>query len=89
MFHDFIETFMQVYIDGIIIKSSSKNGHLDHLRHSFKRMGEHGLKMNPLKCTFGVHVGDFMGFLVHKKGIEINQNKIKAIFDSKPPSNKK
>lgn len=32
MFHDFIETFMQVYIDDIVIKSSSGNGHLGHLR---------------------------------------------------------
>lgn len=31
MFHDFIKTFMQVYIDDIVIKSSSKDGHLDHL----------------------------------------------------------
>lgn len=31
MFHDFIETFMQVYIDDIVIKSSSENGHLGHL----------------------------------------------------------
>lgn len=44
MFHDFIENFMQVYIDDIVIKSSSKNGHLDHLRHSFERMSKYGLK---------------------------------------------
>lgn len=31
MFHDFIETFMQVQIDDIVVKSSSKNCHLDHL----------------------------------------------------------
>lgn len=48
MFHDFIETFMQVYIDGIVIKSSSENGHLDLLRQLFKRMRKIGLKMNPL-----------------------------------------
>lgn len=31
MFHDFIETFKQVYIDDIVIKSSPRNGHLGHL----------------------------------------------------------
>lgn len=72
MFHNSIETFMQVYIDDIIIKSSSKNGHLDHLRQSFERVRKYGLKMNPLKCVFGVHVGDLLGFVVHKKGIETN-----------------
>src|ERR1044072_5309029 len=89
IFHDFIETFMQVHIDDVVIKSSSKNGHLDHLRQAFERMRKHGLKMNPLKCSFGVVAGDFLGFVVHKKGIEINQNKTKAIFNTNPPSNKK
>ncbi|KAK2455906.1 hypothetical protein QL285_003321 [Trifolium repens] len=89
MFHDFIDTFMQVYIDDIIIKSSSEDSHLVYLRQSFKRMREHGLKMNPLKCAFCVHAGDFLGFVVHNKGIEINQNKTKAILETKPPSTKK
>ncbi|XP_050920040.1 uncharacterized protein LOC127137641 [Lathyrus oleraceus] len=34
-------------------------------------------------------VGDFLGFVVHKKGIEINQNKTKAIMKTKAPSTKK
>lgn len=45
--------------------------------------------MNPLKCAFGVHADDFLGFVIHKKGIKVNQNKIKAIFNTKHPSNKK
>src|SRR3954464_8286096 len=89
MFHDFIDKFMQVYIDDIVIKSNSENGHLDHLRQSFERMRKYGLKMNPLKCAFGVHEGDFLGFVVHKKGIEINQNKTKAILELKAPETKK
>ncbi|KAK2456610.1 hypothetical protein QL285_003960 [Trifolium repens] len=89
MFHDFIDTVMQVYIDDIIIKSSSEDSHLLYLRQSFERMRKHGLKMNPLKCVFCVHAGDFLGFVVHKKGIEINQNKTKAILETKPPSTKK
>jgi hypothetical protein len=71
IFHDFIETFMQIYIDDIIVKSVSGKSHIDHLRLSFERMRRHGLKMNPLKCTFCVQAGDLLGFTVHKKGIEI------------------
>lgn len=89
MFHEFIETFMQFYIDDIVIKSSSESCHLGLLRQSFQRMRKCGLKMNPLKCVLCVHAGDFLGFLVHKKGIEISQNKMKAIVDLKPPSIKK
>jgi len=32
MFHDFIEKFMQVYIDDIVVKSSLEDDHLNHLR---------------------------------------------------------
>ncbi|XP_050890420.1 uncharacterized protein LOC127095832 [Lathyrus oleraceus] len=36
-----------------------------------------------------MQAGDFLGFVVHKKGIEINQNKTKAIMETKAPSTKK
>src|ERR1051325_4326283 len=89
IFHDFIKSFMQIYIDDIIVKSVSDEDHLKHLSQSFERMRKHGLKMNPLKCAFFVQAGDFLGFVVHKKGIEINLNKMKAIMEIKPPSTKK
>ena len=89
IFHDFIETFMQIYIDDIVLKFVSGRTHMDHLRQSFKRMRRYGLKTNPLKCAFGVKAGDFLGFVAHKKGIKINQNKTKAILEAKAPTNKK
>ena len=45
--------------------------------------------MNPLKCAFGVAPVNFMGFIMHKKGIAIDQNKAKAIVEASPPTNKK
>lgn len=66
MFHDLIETFIQVYNDDTFIKSSSKNEHLDHLRQSFERIRKYELKLNPLKCAFGVNSSIFFGFVVHK-----------------------
>lgn len=45
--------------------------------------------MNPLKCALCVSAGDLLGFMVHKKGIKINQNKMKAILDTEPPTTKK
>ena len=35
--------------------------------------------MNPNKCAFGVSVGQFLGFMVHERGIEISQKTISAI----------
>lgn len=89
IFHDFIKTFMQIYIDDLLVKFVSAKNYIDHLRQSFNRMRKHGLKMNPLKCAFCVKEWDFLGFMVHKKGIKINQNKTKAIMEAKVPSTNK
>lgn len=54
MFHDYIGDFVEVYIDDIVIKSSSFEAHLAHLGKIFERMYRHQLKLNPLKCAFAV-----------------------------------
>nr|KYP40046.1 Retrovirus-related Pol polyprotein from transposon opus [Cajanus cajan] len=87
-----VETMIDVvavYIDDIVIGSKRKVDHIQHLKLSFGRMRKHGLKMNPLKCVFSVSAGDFLGFVVHQKGIEIDKNKTREIMETKPPSNKK
>ena len=45
--------------------------------------------MNPLKCAFGVTSGKFLGFIVHHRGIEIDQSKIRAIQEMPEPKNLK
>ena len=76
---------MEVYIDDIMVKSKRANEHVDHLRKCFERMRHHQLKLNPLKCAFGVHAGNFLKFLVHQRGIEVDHNKAKAIALANAP----
>ena len=89
IFHDIIGKYMEVYIDDIVIKSQDFDEHLKNLEQTFIRIRKHQLKMNPLKCVFGVTAGNFLRFLVHNRGIELDKNKAKAILQAKPPSNKK
>jgi hypothetical protein len=49
---------------------------------------KHGLEMNPNKCAFGVSARQFLGFMIHKRGIEVGQKSIKAIDEAVPPTNK-
>ena len=89
IFHDMIGKQMEVYIDDVIVKSQSDDQHLRDLRAAFERMRAHSLKMNPLKCGFGVSAANFLGFMVHRKGIELDRNKTKAVLEARPPTNKK
>ncbi|KAM1529739.1 hypothetical protein ACFX1Z_018910 [Malus domestica] len=45
--------------------------------------------MNPAKCTFGVSADNFLGFLVHHRDIEVDENKARAIIDAPHPTTKK
>ncbi|XP_050217499.1 uncharacterized protein LOC126668337 [Mercurialis annua] len=45
--------------------------------------------MNTLKCAFGVSAGNFLGFLVYQRGVEIDKNKARAIINAEPPKTKK
>ena len=89
IFHDMLGHHMEIYIDDIVVKSKKAIEYVNHLRKSFERMRLHQLKLNPLKCAFGVQVGNFLGFLDHQRGVKVNQNKNKAIISTKAPQNKK
>ncbi|CAL9012923.1 unnamed protein product, partial [Prunus brigantina] len=89
IFHDLIGRTVEVYIDDVVVKSPSKADHTGHLRQAFNRMRAHGLKMNPKKYAFGVTAGNFLGFLVHQRGIEVDKNKATAIMAAPPPRTKK
>ena len=72
-------------IDDLAVKSKKKNSHLDDLRKVFERLRKFKLRMNPLKCFFGVSSGKFLKFVVSKGGIELDPIKVKAIIEIPPP----
>jgi hypothetical protein len=79
IFHDLLGVLMEVYIDNMVVKSVGFEEHVTDLKLSLERMKKYGLQMNPLKCTFRVTSGRFLGFLVHEHGIQINPKKIEPI----------
>ena len=83
IFHDMLSHHMEVYIDNIVVKSKRASENVDHLRKSFERMRHHQLMLNPLKCAFGANAGNCLGFLVHQRGIEVDQNKAKLLLQLK------
>ncbi|KAE8678980.1 hypothetical protein F3Y22_tig00111402pilonHSYRG00591 [Hibiscus syriacus] len=90
LFHDMMHKEIEVYVDDMIAKSKTEEEeHIQNLRKLFQRLRKYQLKLNPAKCTFGVTSGKLLGFVVSKKGIEIDPDKVKAIQDLPPPNTKK
>ncbi|KAE8735344.1 No pollen germination related 2 [Hibiscus syriacus] len=89
LFHDMMHKEIEVYVDDMIAKSRTEEEHIQNLRKLFQRLRKYQLKLNPAKCTFGVTSGKLLGFVVSKKGIEIDPDKVKAIQDLPPPNTKK
>ena len=87
MFQKQIGASMEVYIDDMLVKSTTAELHINHLSEAFQILREYNMKLNPAKCAFGVSAGKFLGFIVNNRGIEANPDKIKAVLDMPPPSN--
>uniref|UniRef100_A0A2N9GEB7 RNA-directed DNA polymerase n=1 Tax=Fagus sylvatica TaxID=28930 RepID=A0A2N9GEB7_FAGSY len=77
------------YVDDIVVKSKRREDHLGILRKVFDRCRLYKLKLNPLKCAFGVFAGKFLGFLVYNRGIDVDLAKASAIATMKAPTSHK
>ena len=86
MFQKQIGTTMEVYIDDMLVKSTTADLHITHLSETFQILRNYNMKLNPAKCAFGVSAGKFLGFIVNHRGIEANPDKIKALLDMPSPT---
>ena len=48
-----------------------------------------GLRLNPVKCTFGVKSRKLLGFVISQKGIEVDLDKVKEILEMPKPRTEK
>ena len=88
IFHDMMHKEVEVYVDDVIIKSKTQVDHVYDLRKFFERLRKYNLKLNPAKCAFGVPSGKLLGFIISRRGIELDPAKVKSIRELPPPKNK-
>jgi len=69
-----------------VVKSKRREEHFHVLRKVFKRCRAFKLRMNPLKYSFRVSSGKFLGFQVHSRGIDVDSTKATAIATIRPPA---
>ena len=72
MFADYLGNIIEVYINGMLIKSLHAKQHVDHLRQAFEVLQKYNMKLNPTKGSFGVVSGKFLDYMVAQRGIEAN-----------------
>ena len=80
---------IEVYIDDMVVKSKIVSEHIGDFTYIFKILREHKLLLNASKCSFGVGLGKFLGYMVTHRGIEVNPDQVKAINSLQPPWNPK
>ena len=88
IFHEIIGKIVEIYIDDVVVKSKGHREHIADLHKALECTRKHGLKINPNKCAFGVSAGQFLGFMVHERGIEISQKDIATINKVVSPETK-
>ncbi|WVZ13820.1 hypothetical protein V8G54_011386 [Vigna mungo] len=84
---DCIGKFVVVYFDDILVYSQDLHNHGKQLRIVLTILRTNKLFANLDKCTFCVDSVIFLGFVVNKKGVHVDPEKIKAIQDWPPPKN--
>ncbi|RDY13002.1 Retrovirus-related Pol polyprotein from transposon gypsy, partial [Mucuna pruriens] len=89
LFYDMMHKNVKVYVDDMIAKSKTDKEHIRDLRKLFERLRKYEFRLNPAKCTFGVKSRKLLWFVVSKKGIEVDLDKVKAIQEMSPPQTKK
>ena len=76
---------MEVYVDDMLVKSREAKTHLTDLQEAFDTLRRYKMKLNLAKCLFGVSSGKFLGFMVSRRGIEVNPENVKVILDMISP----
>jgi len=89
MFEPQLGKSIEVYINDVVVKSKVVSEHVRDLGDIFEILRKHKLHLNASKCSFGVGLGKFLGYMVTHSGIEVSPDQIKAVNSLQSPQNPK
>jgi hypothetical protein len=81
----FIGKFVVVYFGDIVVYNKNLDEHIEHLKCVFDVLRYEKLYANYKKCTFCMENVVFLGYVVGTKGIEVDEEKVKAIQEWPTP----
>jgi hypothetical protein len=75
----------KAYIDDVVIKTQEDEGLISDLAETFNNRRKFKMKLNPEKCTFGMPSEKLLGYMVSRRGIDLNPEKVLTITKMKLP----
>ncbi|XP_073152839.1 uncharacterized protein [Henckelia pumila] len=81
VFKPFLDKFVVVFIDDIVVYLSSDEDHKDHLRLTLQTLRENELYAKFKKCEFWIKSVTFLGHIISKDGVSVDSKKVEAVMD--------
>ncbi|KAE8668323.1 cytochrome P450 78A7-like [Hibiscus syriacus] len=82
----FLDHFVVVYLDDIVVYSKTVEEHIEHLRRVFQVLRDNELYVKEEKCSFAQKEVPFLGHVVGGGKLQMDKDKIRAIDEWKPPT---
>ncbi|KFG81444.1 hypothetical protein MANI_024595 [Metarhizium anisopliae] len=82
---DLLDKFCTAYLDDILIYSTDKKQHREHVREVVMRLRDAGLQIDIDKCEFETTRTKYLGLIITPGGVEMDLDKVSTILDWKPP----
>ena len=87
VFRDYLDKFVIVFLDDILVYSKTKEEHEQHLRMVLQVLREHQLYAKLSKCSFYQRQIHYLGHIISKEGIVVDLKKVEAIREWSVPRN--
>ena len=87
VFHPYLDQFVVIFIDDILVYSKDAQKHEHHLRIVLQILRENQLFAKLSKCGFWLKEVSFLGYIVSAKGIRVDPVKIEVFMNWKPSRN--
>ena len=87
VFSPYLEKFVIVFIDDILVYSGNPEEHAEHLRTVLQILRDRQLYAKFSKCQFWLDKVAFLGHVITVEGISVDPQKIEATVNWKPPTN--
>ena len=87
IFMPYLDQLAIIFIDDILVYSKSREEHVQHLRASLQLLRDNQLYVKLGKCEFLLKQVAFLGHIISKEGLAVDQAKIDAIISWERPKN--